>query len=382
MSKLLDILNKSVNYLTKKNIQNPRLEVEKILSQHLNIPRIMLYANFETELSDDQLSIIRNSLNDIVTKKNFYKNNEYNENDLIDNKLEKIGNERENYSENDRLNIKYLLNKSTEYLSKYEVLEAKLVTELIFSHVFDVDRMMLFTKYNDIVTEKELNMIRDYLKKIAKEKFPIQYLLNEQMFYGRTFYVNTGVLIPRQDTEILVEEAITLLKKNNFNTVLDIGTGSGAIAITLSLELENVKSLGIDISDKALEISLKNKKLLGAKNVKFLKSNLFENVNYNQFDMIISNPPYIDKSEVIDMSDDTLLHEPLEALFADKEGLYFYYEIIKEAFKYLKDGGILIFEIGHKQGKIIKALMEQQGYKNVEIKQDLQNLDRVISGVK
>lgn len=380
MSKLLDILNKSVNYLTKKNIHNPRLETEKIFSQHLNIPRIMLYANFETELDDEQLSNIRNALNDLVNEQ--IKEHSFDEGNLSGFNKYQISENDKNYNNQNGLNIKNLIDKSSQYLMKNGIEESTLITELVFSHVLKIDRMMLFTRYKEQLSEKELLKIREYLRKIGKEKFPIQYLLNEQVFYGRNFYVNTGVLIPRQDTEILVSEAVTLLKKNKFQTVLDIGTGSGAIAITLSLEIENLKVMGIDISNKALEIANKNKQLLEAKNVKFKKSNLFENVSYDRFDMIISNPPYIDKSEVVDMSDDTLLHEPLEALFAEKDGLYFYYEITKNASNYLIDGGILMFEIGHKQGEIIKILMEQSGYKNVEIKKDLQGLDRVVIGVK
>ena len=377
MNNLLDILNKSVNYLEKKNIKNARLTAESIISEVMEMERIMLYAEFERILSEDELKKIREKLNDVIN----------NDKKISDN------NDFENMEKSEK-QLKLLLDKSILYLEKNSIDESKLIAEIIFSHVLNVDRMMLFTKYRDEIEDEKIEKIRYFIQKIGREKFPVQYLLNEQEFYGRKFYVDKGVLIPRQDTEILVEKIIQILKNNiqkNKNLeknlkihpkILDIGVGSGIIGITAALEIKDSYVLGVDISEKALETAEKNKELLKVSNIKFLKSNLFEKVEFKQFDMIVSNPPYISLNEAGIMSDDTLLHEPSEALFAENDGLYFYYEICQKALDYLADLGYLLFEIGYKQGKNVAEIMTSSGFKNVEVIKDLAGLDRVVVGQK
>ena len=372
MNNLLDILNKSVNYLEKKNIKNARLTAESIIAEIMKMERIMLYAEFERVLSESELKKIREKLNEIVNKSK--------ENKKSDN------NDFENTAKSEK-QLKLLLDKSVQYLEKNDIEEGKLIAEIVFSHVLNIDRMMLFTKYRDDIEDEEIEKIRYFIQKIGREKFPVQYLLNEQEFYGRKFYVDKGVLIPRQDTEILVEKMIDTLKdkvlKNEIHPkILDIGVGSGIIGITAALEIESSYVLGVDISEKALETAEKNKKILKVPNIKFLKSNLFENVEFKQFDMIVSNPPYISLNEVGIMSDDTLLHEPSEALFAENDGLYFYYEICQKASDYLADFGYLLFEIGYKQGKNVAKIMASSGFKNIEVVKDLAGLDRVVIGQK
>lgn len=363
MNNLLEILNKSVDYLEKRKIKEARLKVESILAEVLSMQRIMLYANFERELSQKEIAKIKEKLNRIL-KKDEYKS------DIITAEREE--------------NLKVLLDKSVSFLEKNEIPEARLKTEIIFSNVLGIERMMLFTKYRDEIDEEKKNKIREYIHKIGKEKFPIQYLLNEQEFYGRSFYVDKGVLIPRLDTEVLVEKALNILNKESIEEpkVLDIGVGSGVIGITIALEVPTSKVMGVDISEKALEISSKNKKILKAGNIKFIKSDLFENIEYKKFNMIVSNPPYISSDETDVMSEDALLHEPNEALFAGSEGLYFYNSISKKAMEYLDENGYLLFEIGYKQGEIVAKMMETYGFKNVEIIKDLAGNDRVVVGQK
>ena len=373
MNNLLDILNKSVNYLEKKGIKNARLTAESIISEVMGMERIMLYAEFERMLSEDDLKKIREKLNDITNNDKKISDN---------NNFESI--------EKSEKQLKLLLDKSISYLEKNNIDENKLIAEIVFSHVLNVDRMMLFTKYRDEIENEKIEKIRYFIQKIGREKFPVQYLLNEQEFYGRKFYVDKGVLIPRQDTEVLVEKMIDILKNDitkNQNSkihpkILDIGVGSGIIGITAALEVENSYVLGVDISEKALNTAEKNKELLKVPNIKFLKSDLFENIEFNQFDMIVSNPPYISLNEIGIMSDDTLLHEPSEALFAENDGLYFYYEICQKASDYLADFGYLLFEIGYKQGKNVAEIMTSSGFKNVEVIKDLAGLDRVVVGQK
>ena len=374
---LLNILNKSVNYLEKKNIKNSRLTAESIISEVLEMERIMLYAEFERILSEDELKRIREKLNNVVNK----------DREISDNS------DFENIVKSEK-QLKLLLDKSILYLEKNNIDESRLIAEIVFSHVLNVDRMMLFTKYKNEIEDEKIEKIRYFIQKIGREKFPVQYLLNEQEFYGRKFYVDKGVLIPRQDTEVLVEKMIEILKNNilknkNFGKnskihpkILDIGVGSGIIGITVALEVEDSYVLGVDISEKALETAEKNKQFLNVSNIKFLKSDLFENIEYRQFDMIVSNPPYISLNEVGIMSDDALLHEPSEALFAENDGLYFYYEICQKASDYLTDFGYLLFEIGYKQGKNVAEIMTNSGFKNVEVIKDLAGLDRVVIGQK
>ena len=372
MNNLLDILNKSVNYLEKKNIKNARLTAESIIAEIMKTERIMLYAEFERVLSENELKKIREKLNEIVNKSKEKKKSD--------------DNDFENTAKSEK-QLKLLLDKSVKYLEKNDIQEGKLIAEIVFSHVLNIDRMMLFTKYRDDIEDEEIEKIRYFIQKIGREKFPVQYLLNEQEFYGRKFYVDKGVLIPRQDTEILVEKMIDTLKdkvlKNEIHPkILDIGVGSGIIGITAALEIESSYVLGVDISDKALETAQKNKEILKVSNIKFLKSDLFENVEFREFDMIVSNPPYISLNEVGIMSDDTLLHEPSEALFAENDGLYFYYEICQKASDYLADFGYLLFEIGYKQGKNVAKIMASSGFKNIEVVKDLAGLDRVVIGQK
>ena len=383
MNNLLDILNKSVNYLEKKNIKNARLTAESIIAEVLKMERIMLYAEFERILLENELKKIREKLNEVINEskeKNIFGDNDF-----------------ENIVKSEK-QLKLLLDKSIQYLKKNDIEEGKLIAEIVFSHVLNIDRMMLFTKYRDDIEDEKIEKIRYFIQKIGREKFPVQYLLNEQEFYGRKFYVDKGVLIPRQDTEILVEKMIDILKhnilktqdfvdKDNINSkvhpkILDIGVGSGIIGITAALEIEGSYVLGVDISEKALETAQKNKEILKVSNIKFLKSDLFENVEFREFDMIVSNPPYISLSEVGIMSDDALLHEPSEALFAENDGLYFYYEICQKAFDYLANFGYLLFEIGYKQAKNIVEIMTSSGFKNVEVIKDLAGLDRVVIGQK
>ena len=380
MNNLLDILNKSVNYLEKKEIKDARLIVETILAEIFEVQRIMLYANFERILTEKELEQIRKKLNDFVEMSKKYPTD-----DVKKKEMEILANIDNNEKESESIKtVKILLEKSIEYLEKNNVEENKLIAEIIISNILNVDRMMLFTKYREIVSDNDIEKIREYLKKIAKDKLPLQYLLNEQEFYGRKFYVNKGVLIPRQDTEILVEKAINIVKDKKIETpkILDIGSGSGVIGITMALEIENSKVLGIDVSDVAIEISNKNREILKAKNIKIVKSNLFENVSFKEFDIIISNPPYISRDEIDVMSENTLTWEPEEALFAENEGLYFYNEICDKGYEYLQKEGYLLFEIGYKQGEKVKTIMEKKGYKEIEIIKDLQGLDRVVVGRK
>lgn len=350
---LIDIVNKSIEYLKKNKINNPRLIVESIITDVLKINKLDIYTNYDRKLNDLEKNEIRKKLK------------EYNGENL----------------EIKPNTVKEYFEKTKIYLDKKGIPESNMITNIIFSKVLDTDMSLLFTKYSSIVNEEAKEKIKSILKKLVELRLPIQYIFNEQIFYGHTFYVDKNVLIPRLDTETIVEKALELILRKNNPIVLDIGTGSGAIGITIAIENSESKVLATDISENALTVSKKNAQILDVKNIKFLKSNLFENIEYRNFDLIVSNPPYISNGEQEYMSLDTV-HEPELALFAENEGLYFYYEIASEAINYLNNEGYLLFEIGFKQGLKVKEIMENYGFKDVNIGKDLTGNDRYVYGIK
>ena len=192
---------------------------------------------------------------------------------------------------------------------------------------------------------------------------------------GYPFYVDEHVLIPRQDTETLAEEALKVLKPGM--QVLDLCTGSGCILISLMKMCEGLYGTGSDISEEALEVARKNACRLEV-NATFIRSSLFEHIS-GRYDLIVSNPPYIRTSVIQELQEEVRLHDPF--LDGKEDGLYFYREIIKAGGGYLKPGGYLMFEIGYDQGTEVASLMEKHGYRNIMVKKDLAGLDRVVSGM-
>lgn len=234
-------------------------------------------------------------------------------------------------------------------------------TEIFFNHNMDVPKEV----------EKKIDEIYEkYLK-----DYPINYLIGKKNFYGRDFYLEEGVLIPRFETEILIEKILKI--GIDFKRILDIGCGSGIISLTLALEIPNSTVLGIDISSKALSVSNKNKDDLKVKNCRFKKSNLFESIEAESFDLIVSNPPYINAKDMEEL-DNKVKKEPELALFGGEDGLYFYREIIKKSHKYLNENGYIAFEIGYNQGQSVKELLSFNGYKDITLIKDYNGFDRCV----
>ena len=230
-----------------------------------------------------------------------------------------------------------------------------------------------------ILDDIELNLIKEKVELRIKERIPVQYITGEGYFMGEFFKVTPAVLIPRDETEILVRKAIELIQANDFKNILDIGTGSGCIACTIAKNTD-ATVLGVDISSDALRVALDNVTKLGINNrAVFRKSDLFEKVREEEkFDIIISNPPYIPHD--VELSEE-VMKEPELALRADEDGLEFYRKITEKAPEFLKEGGWLMYELGIGESNAVKAFM-QEHFTYVTIIKDLAGIDRVIYGRK
>ena len=254
--------------------------------------------------------------------------------------------------------------------------EAELDARLLLEEICGTDRNTLLVHGGREVTEEELAQYKEMLEKRSAH-IPLQQIIGRQSFMGLDFYVDENVLIPRQDTELLVEEALQEL--HDGMRILDLCTGSGCILLSLLKYSNDCEGIGADISEDALKVAERNRVQLGLENVAFVKSDLFEAVE-GKFDMLVSNPPYI-CSDVIDtLMPEVREHEPRLALDGSADGLRFYRRILADCGAYLKPGGMLFFEIGYDQGEAVKRLMEENGFLEVEVKKDYGGLDRVVLG--
>ena len=374
--RLLEIIEFSKEYLEKYSFSKPRLESEKIISHILGIKRIELYSNFEMELEPSEKDRIKSFLREMARSRKTF--DEIIEFKKFSEKSEKKFEERKSFKDE---NIG-LLSKSIQYLKKYNVENARLDAEYIFAHVLGVKRVSLILNFDMEISEENKNLIRKYIVRRGKFREPLQYILKEWEFYGRTFKVAEGVLIPRPDTEILAEQCIILMKDFENPKILDIGTGSGAISVTLAKELPNSEVLGLDISDEALKIAVENRELNGASNLKFLKSDVFQHVKEKNYDLIVSNPPYIPVEEYNELMPEVKQYEPRMALTDGGDGYYFYRKISEESMGYLKNGGYLAFEVGYNQGETVSQLMEKNGFRIEGRIADYAGIERVIIGRK
>lgn len=261
-------------------------------------------------------------------------------------------------------------------LASAGVPEAELDARLLLEYICGTNRNDLLVHGDREVDAEKLTAYETAIVK-RMERIPLQHITGEQDFMGLTFRVNEHVLIPRQDTEILVEEILKDMQ--DYCRILDMCTGSGCILISLLHYNNWCEGVGVDISPMALKTAEENSKnlLSEEKQPVWLESNLFEKVE-GKFDLIVSNPPYI-RSEVIEtLMPEVKDHEPLKALDGTEDGLYFYREIVRQAPKYLKKEGRLYFEIGHDQGADVSELLKQAGFKEIHVVKDYAGLDRVV----
>lgn len=265
-----------------------------------------------------------------------------------------------------------------EQLKRVSIEDAALDAWYLLEYVTGITRSRYFLDMNKSLSEEEERQYCEYMAIRAKH-VPLQHITGVQEFMGLEFCVNEHVLVPRQDTEVLVESVLEVLEPGM--RVLDMCTGSGCILISL-LKLgshENVSGTGVDISEEALRVACRNAEKHGV-DAEILHSDLFSEVD-GKYDVIVSNPPYIRTSVIEELEDEVKFHDPILALDGKEDGLYFYRKIIEEAPNYLKSNGRLYFEIGHDQGEDVSRLMREAGFANVTVKKDLAGLDRVVFGV-
>lgn len=284
--------------------------------------------------------------------------------------------------EQQSLKIGDLLKSGYDILKSSNIDSYLLDAELLLGKVLEKERLfMLLNRGNEVSVEQAEQYFK--LIDLRKNKMPIKYILGECEFMGLSFLVKEGILIPRPDTEILVEQAIDEIRKNNFKTVCDVCTGSGAIGVSIARLVEDIKISCCDISDIACDIARKNvKRLCVDEKVKIVKSDLLEYFicNGEKYDIIVSNPPYIRRDVIETLMDDVKNYEPYIALCGGEDGLDFYRRITQQSLEVLNTNGILIFEIGYDQKEAVTHILNQYGFGDIKCLKDLAGKDRVVQG--
>lgn len=260
-------------------------------------------------------------------------------------------------------------------LTEAKIPEAELDARLLLQEVCGTDRNDLLVHGDKEIPPEQCDRYVEYIQRRQKRE-PLQQITGYQEFMGLRFKVTPDVLIPRQDTEILVEEVMRYVHDGMH--ILDMCTGSGCILLSLLKYSNDCEGTGCDISEPALKVAEENAKELSL-NASFVQSNLFENIS-GKYEFIVSNPPYIPTGVIPTLMEEVRDHEPVSALDGREDGLYFYREIVEKAGEYLYPGGMLFFEIGYDQAEKVSSLMRQAGYQEVTVCKDLAGLDRVVYG--
>ncbi|MFW5981936.1 MAG: peptide chain release factor N(5)-glutamine methyltransferase, partial [Halanaerobiaceae bacterium] len=277
------------------------------------------------------------------------------------------------------MNIKEILTSTVEYFKKHQLSNPRLEAEILLSHVLGLERIQLYVNFDKPLEKNELDSYRDLIYKRAK-RIPTAYLLEEKEFMSLELYLNNNVLIPRPETEELVERLIDYSMEKGLENpnIVDVGTGSGAIAVSLGHYIVDARILAIDISADALTVARRNiDKFQLNERVKTARGDLLKpliNLGKNNVDIVVSNPPYIDKEGMASLSLE-VKKEPVLALSGGNDGLDIYRKLIPQAKKVLKTGGLLALEIGYNQGETIKTLFDSD-WQNVRVEKDLSGHDR------
>ena len=279
------------------------------------------------------------------------------------------------------MNIHQALNKSYELLKKSKIDSFRLDSEILLSKILDVDREYLLSNQNQKIQEENLRAHFALVRKREKKE-PVAYLVGYKQFWKNDFLVNKSVLIPRPDTEFLVEESLKYLKKNKHYSILDIGTGSGCIIISLLLDRPKCNGSAVEVSKNAIKIAKTNAKLQQVHNrIKFINSDI-DKLNHGKYDLVITNPPYIKSNEIKNLEEDIKFYEPKISLDGGSDGLREIKKVIKKSKTLLRRKGKLVLEFDHQQKKdVIKELKRNNFYINKVVK-NYSYYDRLIIGTK
>ncbi len=281
------------------------------------------------------------------------------------------------------LTILEVITKAAEFLDKKGIESPRANAEILLANILNCKRLELYLMYDRPLRDSELNIYREFLKRRSNYE-PIQYITGSVEFYALELKVTPAVLIPRPETEILVEVIIDSLKKEDELFILDIGSGCGNISIALAENLPNVHVTGMEISEDAIMIANENlEKYKLNDRVNFLNGDILKfNVNnFSNYDIIVSNPPYVSQNDYLNVQNEIKNFEPRIAVTDFSDGYKYFEKIITLASGILKSGGKLFFEMGQGQSKKINELLMKNDYKEINVFKDYQNIDRVISGV-
>lgn len=276
--------------------------------------------------------------------------------------------------------VKELLKFAAEELQDLDtpILDAR----LLLMYATDLETIELLISPEREVGASQIEVFLNLVER-RKDRCPLAYLIGEKEFYGRSFSVGPGVLIPRADTEILVEEVLRRLKVDENLCGIEVGAGSGAVSISLLCERERLRMTATDIEQVPVRVSMENAKRYGVTDrFKIKHSSLFDEVEKGEYDFIVSNPPYIDEAEMEDLMEDVVRYEPHSALFGGSDGLDFYREIVDRGRSYLKEGGFFAFEIGYAQADQVGEICRKRGYLQIEVINDLAGKNRVVIASK
>ncbi len=283
-----------------------------------------------------------------------------------------------------KVTLRKALQDGTKLLENHHIRDAKIDAMLLLEFILKVTKVEVLVHGNKEICSQAY---KEYMYNIdlRAQRKPLQYLTREQEFMGLTFTVNNKVLIPRQDTEILVEKAIELIQLHPIDSVMDIGTGSGCIAVSLCHFCDDVEQVvALDVSHEALDVARYNAKHLHVEDrIIFIQSDLFESLDSkysSSVDLIISNPPYIPTAHIKNLMTEVREYEPFQALNGGEDGLDYYKRIAKTCKPLFKTKGYLLFEIGYNQKEEVRKLLIAEGYQNIEGIKDCSGLDRVVLG--